>query len=371
MNTKRKILSIGLFIGTLLVIEAALRFFTPFPIHAHKANQIDDDILSYRLDSSLGGIDSDGFRNEAVPERADIVAIGDSHTYGVNVDPQYSWPSQLAAMTNMTVYNFGVSGYGILQYAHLINEAIKLKPKYVIIGFFMSNDLKVCKLLASLDYWVEWAKARGYDTEFCFAKEEEKSRFQLSNFEIFNNAMHETAIGSLITYVWELASQRFSLGTDGQSIVIKHDSNPTIITSETLASHNMNMDLTQQEAGLGFNMVKDVLIEAKNRLDKENITLIILLIPSKESIYSEYLEDGDYELPQAYYELLAKERSLLDKFTVFFDDHDIDYVNAAPYVTDAINQSKRVYLDIGDGHPLRAGYEAYAKAVFEHSFGTQ
>ena len=371
MKINSRILSFGLLVITLLVIEGALRYFTPFPIHAHKANQVDDDILSYRLDASLGGIDSNGFRNATVPEHADIVAIGDSHTYGVNVDPPYSWPNQLAAMTQLSVYNFGVSGYDILQYDHLIDEAITLKPEFVIIGFYISNDLKVCKLLTSLDYWVEWAKARGYDTEFCYAKEEKRSRFQLTNFEIVNSAMHETAIGSLATYVWELVSERFSLGTEAKSVVVKHDSNPTIITSETISSHNMNMDLTRPETNLGFRIAKEVLIEAKNKLEKENIKLIILFVPSKESIYLDYLKAGNIQLPQAYYDLISREKSLRDKFLTIFNDHGIDYVDAAPYVSGAVNRSGKVYLNIGDGHPLQAGYEAYAKAVFEKFFNPQ
>ena len=371
MKINSKIISVVLFAITLLLIEGALRYFTPFPIHAHKANQIDDDILSYRLDASLGGIDSNGFRNAAVPESADIVAVGDSFTYGVNVDPQYSWPNQLAAMTNLTVYNFGVSGYDILQYDHLIDEAIKLNPEYIIVGLYISNDLKVCKLLTSLDYWIEWAKKRGYDSGFCYAKQEKKRRFQLTNFEIINDAMYETAIGSLTTYVWELVSERFSLGTEGQSVVVRNDSNPTIITSGTLSGHNMNMDLTRPEASLGFHIAKDVLIEAKDKLDKKNITLVILFIPSKEITYFDYLEAGDYQLPKAYYDLISRERSLRDKFIKIFDEHDIDYVDAEPYVTEALSESKKVYLNIGDGHPVRAGYEAYAKAVYENIFKKQ
>src|SRR5881296_449998 len=41
------------------------------------------------------GFDSWGFRNPAVPETADIVAIGDSHTYGNTATMNDSWPSVL------------------------------------------------------------------------------------------------------------------------------------------------------------------------------------------------------------------------------------------------------------------------------------
>lgn len=365
MKANRIILSTVLLLITLLVIEVTLRVFTPFPIHAHRANKTDDNILSYRLDQSLGGIDDNGFRNASVPETADIVAIGDSHTYGVNVDPEDSWPNQLAAMTNMSIYNFGVSGYGILQYKHLIHEATKLKPRYIIIGFYAANDLKVCKLFGSLDYWKEWAKEKEYDIEFCPSKNK-KERFLLSKY-----AMYETAIGSLTTYVWELASQRYNLGAEGQSVIINHGSNPTITTGDRLINQYRNMDLTRQEASLGFEITKDVLIEAKNRLDKLDIELIVMFIPSKESVYLDFPEDSDFQPPREFYDMVAKENDVLDKLTTTLNDHDIDYINAKPYVSDAVKQSKRVYTYTGDGHPLKAGYEAYAKAVYESSFASQ
>lgn len=83
IKVKSIILSTGLLLVTILVIEIALMTFTPFPIHAFKANQVDDDILSHRLDQSLGGcIDNNGFRNYSVSEQADTVTIGNSHSVG-------------------------------------------------------------------------------------------------------------------------------------------------------------------------------------------------------------------------------------------------------------------------------------------------
>jgi hypothetical protein len=371
MKAKSIFLSTGILFITILVIEVALRNFTPFPIHAFKANQVDDEILSNRLDQSLTGIDSNGFRNAAATEKADIVAIGDSHTYGVNADPEDSWPSLLAGMTNMTAYNYGVSGYGILQYAHLIDEAIKMNPEYIIIGFYPSNDLKVCKLFGALGYWKQWADEHGYDIEFCPEKKQKNKDNHgswMANFDLLDYLMHETAIGSLTVHVWDLASLRFNLGPEGRSLIINHETNPTITTTKRLKKHSQYMDLTQQEASLGFEITEDVLIEAKNRLDKHDIKLIVMFVPSKEIIYLDFLEDSGYPVPQTYYELVAREREIVAKLSTTLDSHGIEHVNAEQYVADAVNQSRKVYAFTGDGHPLRPGYDAYARAIYENSF---
>ena len=48
-----------------------------------KPTLVADDFLDHRVVGHTGGHDAWGFRNRAVPSRADIVCIGDSMTYGV------------------------------------------------------------------------------------------------------------------------------------------------------------------------------------------------------------------------------------------------------------------------------------------------
>ena len=92
-------------IFTLMIIEVGLRLFTVFPLHDQMANRVFDPTLGYRMDPSFPEIDSNGFRNSEVLAQADIVTIGDSHTYGYNVRSEESWPQQLANMSQKIVYN--------------------------------------------------------------------------------------------------------------------------------------------------------------------------------------------------------------------------------------------------------------------------
>ena len=102
---------------------------------------IADARLRWRGDPAFPEHDSRGFRNPAALERADVVLLGDSMTYGSRVPPDDTWARALAAETGLAVYNMGFPGWGPPQAAFLLPDALALKPKLVIYGFFFGNDV--------------------------------------------------------------------------------------------------------------------------------------------------------------------------------------------------------------------------------------
>ena len=64
-----------------------------------------DNILGMKLPGNSGGHDAWGFRNKKVPETAEIVALGDSHTYGNCAKRNEAWPAVLQRLTGQQVYN--------------------------------------------------------------------------------------------------------------------------------------------------------------------------------------------------------------------------------------------------------------------------
>ena len=79
-----------------------------------------------------------------------IICLGDSWTFGANVDQKNTYPRQLMAMLNhdfpqgnFEVLNLGVMGYSSYQGLELMRQsAINLNPDVVVIGFGM-NDSRV------------------------------------------------------------------------------------------------------------------------------------------------------------------------------------------------------------------------------------
>src|SRR5215470_14187355 len=105
--------------------------------------------------SAMAGFDKWGFRNPKVPESSDIVAVGDSHTYGNTARMRDSWPYVLNRETGRRVYNMGLGGYGPNQYYYLTkNKALQLKPKVIIWGLYMGDDFdNAYSITYGLDYW--------------------------------------------------------------------------------------------------------------------------------------------------------------------------------------------------------------------------
>jgi hypothetical protein len=99
-----------------------------------------DEILGIRLPGKSGGHDNWGFRNAKVPETAEIVALGDSHSYGNTVKMNEASPKVLARLTGKDLDNLAMGGYGPNQYYYLLQtKAFGLKPAMIICGLYMGD----------------------------------------------------------------------------------------------------------------------------------------------------------------------------------------------------------------------------------------
>jgi len=339
---------------SLILLELGLRFVIPLLINLPNGNKIDDDKLGHTVNKSLSGIDENGFRNPEILEQADIVFLGDSHTYGINASLEESWPQQLAKMANMTVYNFGVGNYGSLQYYYLMEEARKLKPKHIIVGLYLANDLDdVCKSISKMDYWQRRVKELGYNVETCF-----KSSHKLNRLKQFLSNQH---LSLLSAYGLKKIYQGLKLG---DAVNIKEETFSTIIKYKRIASHKNNMDLDRERIRFGFEITKDIIEDMNREANLDNTEFSVVIIPSKERVFFDYLTQRGYQLPNEYNELVDNEINLVNMFSHFFNEQGIKFVDAKPYVEQQIYKSKPVYLSSDNGHPLGIGYNAYATAAF-------
>jgi hypothetical protein len=370
VKTNNLLKTAGLLILTVVLMEALLRLFTPFPIHTRRANRVMDPHLIYRLSPHLKDTDKNGFRNPVALEKADIVVLGDSHTFGYNVALGKSWPQLLGGMTNKTVYNFGMPGYGSLQYYYLVDDAIKLQPEFVILGLFLANDLNdVCKTIIKLPYWDAWAKEYDYDTSACFGSGKPVRPWQEGEARP-PHLIENTAIGSLASYVWKLAADRINPEAGGEALYIDDVRNPTIMTYENINQLGKFMDTGRDKIDLCYRITRDVILAAKNKLDASNIKFGVVFIPSKERAYFDYLKARGFRFPDGYHLLVNNEKNLVDRFSSFFDEHSIPHVDAKPYVLRKLINSENVYLHSTNDHPFEPGYLAYAEAAFEGFFSS-
>jgi len=114
-----------------------------------------DETLGIRLPGKSGGHDNWGFRNAKVPETAEIVALGNSHSYGNTAKMNEAWPKVLARLTGKNVYSLAMGGYGPNQYYYLLQtKAFGLKLATIICGLYRGDDFdNAYRITYGLNYW--------------------------------------------------------------------------------------------------------------------------------------------------------------------------------------------------------------------------
>lgn len=373
-----KIVNLSLLIGSIIIsiviLEVALRTFTIFPIHAFNANRVNDNKLGYKLSPSFKESDRNGFRNSNTLIEADIVTIGDSHTYGVNVSNNDCWPQQLAQMTNSKVYNFGIPGYGCLHYYSLLDEAIQLKPKHIILGLYVYNDISgVCTLINQVDYWNKWVRKQNLDITDCLLNNQlnvSSVNGVTGNDLCYNiiycikSAFLGTAIGSAIAYIIE---NILIINPDPSSTLIVNEiNNNTLFKYNKISNHKNKTNISNKNILLGLNISKIVFKELRRKSDINNVKFSVAFIPSKENVYYKYLLDLGYELPQDYHQLVDNERYLVNEFSKLLNQIDVMYINVLPHLENELTTNGNIYQNNYDGHPTKFGYYIYAKSIFEN-----
>lgn len=132
----------------LILAESGLRIAERLSLGDRAMQTEPDALLGHRVAPEAYGHDANGFRNDAVPAHVDIVALGDSQTWGVNAKRSAAWPQSLEKKSGRTVYNMGLGGYGPVQYLALTDKATQLSPKIIVIGLHLGNDLYDAYLLS-------------------------------------------------------------------------------------------------------------------------------------------------------------------------------------------------------------------------------
>ena len=91
-----------------------------------KLGWLDPDCISYRFNSF-------GFRDDEFDDRPCGLALGCSHTQGIGLPEDSTWPKVLSKLTNTHIWNLGVSGSSIDTAFRLLDHWLpKLSPKFVV-----------------------------------------------------------------------------------------------------------------------------------------------------------------------------------------------------------------------------------------------
>lgn len=344
-----------------MLLELGLRIFTPFPIHDPSSNRRAHQALGYTLAEDFAEADQFGFRNsEEVADsvRNDIVAIGDSHTYGYNVAATESWPGVLSARTGLSVYNYGMGGYGLLQYRYLFDEALQRAPTVVLVGLFLINDLANFCELADTAFWRPQLDSAGLRYSDC--RKAGQSAVAVDE-SAMRRLVKSTALGSLLVFL----KQRYFywIGRSGLSTTIGQQEFWTDIWR--LRAIIRQTDLQNPAVADAKDAAFYFFSEMKEAASSAGVKFGVMLIPSRERVVFNRVENAS-ELSSEWLHAVELESELVQQFSEFFEASKIPYVDGLPFVLEAFDRvvnTPEPFYPVADGHPFSPGYRAYAEAA--------
>lgn len=374
---------IGLTLG-LLVAEMGLRIVERIKLRdrATPATMSDPE-LGARLVPNSAGHDANGFRNATVPTQAAVVVLGDSQTWGVNVNTTDAWPQQLEKLSQLSVYNMGVGGYGPIQYWRLSEKALSFSPKVIIVGLYFGNDLYDAYALAySNDHYAELrsnpaADELKHDTIREKANsywDEEKNfhntygRFSLTGWTLW--LRQHSAIGRLLSHsaFWPGATEvDYEIDKAWAQTYPDHGASwdaDNIRTVFTTAYRLTALDLDDPRIGEGLGITKSVLSRTQKNLDGRSVKLMVLLIPTKELVYADLMQ-REGRLTGTYARLVEMENRARKDVGSWCAKEHIVCVDALPNLRNALTRREKIYPSTTESHPNSAGYGVLAITVSE------
>ena len=267
-----------------------------------------------------------GFRNRSVPVVADVVAIGDSQTMGMNAVVDLTWPSQLEASLadgEVSVYNVSAGGWGAIQYLYMFDKVARFSPRLAVVAFYTGNDpVDSVHMVYNFDAWADMRKLP---------------------------EMPEGAPSAWPPKPEDVWQVNFD---DGIS---------TGFTAKSrLAVNHRDYPRTHE----GYR----IMAAAATRIDAlavaRGIQVLYTIIPTKELAYAAKVKRAGLSIPNAYGQLVEHERQNVRELATALDGlpHG-HYVDVIGPLQQAALQPLSLYPTSDDGHPVARGYQVIADAL--------
>jgi lysophospholipase L1-like esterase len=356
----------------LLLGEVLVRTLTIYP-NTLASNRVPDENIGFRASQKIPEVDSQGFRNsEGVPK--EIVAIGDSQTFGFNVRSAASWPALLSRVIGKPIYNFGSGGYGLITYHGLLKLFLKPETRLAIVTLYPANDFE--------EFYASDADCLVLNRPSTFWKtERERLKLEWPAYPVgclHDDDNSETGFfGNLTRHIAMLVMARDALGLGSAGLgmpggpekgVIAIPDGLGTINVARIEMHERSTDPGVPEVAAMMKDLQTFLADWK-KMSENGPKIGIVVLPSRERVIHDYFErkgrlgELDPRLANGLKKQIAMEqfvREALEKSGLPFV-----FANEDLYHHLEFGLQKRIplYPETDNGHPLELGYAAYASAA--------
>jgi lysophospholipase L1-like esterase len=332
---------------------------------------VDDEFLGYRIEGYTGGYDEWGFRNARRPETSDIVCIGDSMTYGFAARARESWPAVLERMGAGTVYNMGVGGYGPVQYLYLLRtKAIKLHPKIIIVGFYIGNDLwDVYNAVRYNKNWSAYGKFGGSGLKapaFVFPRQSGKFLKGLRDWLSENSVLYVVVTQLEVFDFVRSHEGAVWMADEASNLLTYRDDNHNVLFN--LSAQIRFLDMRDPRITAATDITKRLMSDMQSVTEKRGIRLIVLIIPTKERVYSDILRRSGYvEKHLSLREALEQEDVARAAIIELLRAQNIEVLDPLPALAAAVHK-RDLYPSYpsADIHPNKDGYRVIAETINQY-----
>jgi hypothetical protein len=322
----------------------------PYIGYRHKPNNT--FILAGKDFRAVNHTDNYGFRNAwPWPEKAEIVAVGDSLTFGYGVEDDQTWPALVAKeLPHNHLINLGLIGGSPQQYLRVYETfGTRFRPNLLLVGFFASNDFWDAD---KFDRWLKSGAGGNYLVWRDFGEPESTS---ISLEQPIGNLISglvwrwhllasESRVYNLLRYApwylkkWAFSEIRIFQGPNGTRLEL----NPKALASES------------KRARPGYHPF-NIAITALQRLHSiaraTGTDVLVVLQPSKEEVYLPLMGEPPPDLT--------------GPLRVKLGEIGIPYLDLLPGFRSRAEKGEVLFFE-ADGHPNRRGYALIADLVLAH-----
>jgi hypothetical protein len=285
--------------------------------------------------------DAHGFRNpNPWPGTADIVAVGDSLTFGYGVNRDQSWPALLGQeLPDATILNLGLIGAGPEQYARIYETfGVPLHPKVLLVGFFVLNDFWDAQ---KFDEWLKSGAGGNYIAWRATGGIERRSDLDEPWTRMRLFVQNESWLYALVHYARNVYRDW------------RRDEPKTLRLAEGGRLHLMPSGLeSKAEYARPGHPAFELVLEALERMQaiakRDGTRMVVVFQPSKEEVYLPLL-DGAAPDPGA-------------PLRAALDARGIEYLDLLPTFREHADTGAQLFFE-NDGHPNRQGYRLIADAI--------